>query len=209
MVDTIESFVEKLQKQGVQAGQEAASKLETQAQDQAKKIVDDAQAKADKIIADAQKQAQSIVDRGKSELELAARDVVAKLREELSKSLNALLAESTQKTLEDTDFIGKTLHDIVTSYAKADSHHKLTVKINVNEKLRNELKSWALKELGKEVVEQYRPSLNLQGNLKQAGFEYEVSGATVEVTRDSVVESLSELITPALREVLTKAVENK
>lgn len=209
MVDTIESFVAKLQKQGVEAGKQAASELESQAQQQAKTIVDDAQAKADKIIADAQAQAKSIVARGQSELELAARDIVAKLRETLATSLKALVAESAQKTLDDTDFIGKTLHDIVASYAKADAHHKLTVKINVNEKLRDELKSWAIRELGHEVVEQYRPSLNLQGKLKQAGFEYEVNGATVEVTRDSVVESLCELITPALRELLVKAVENK
>ena len=48
-------------------------------------------------------------------------------------------------------------------------------------------------------------SSELAGTLKEAGFEYTVGGATVEVTLSSVVESLSEMVSPALRDILAAA----
>ena len=45
-------------------------------------------------------------------------------------------------------------------------------------------------------------SIILKGHLARAGFEYKVDGGTVEVTPESVVETLKELISPSLRELL-------
>jgi vacuolar-type H+-ATPase subunit H len=209
MADTIEEFVNKLQQEGVQAGQATAEKLQADAQAQADQTIADAQAKAEKIVADAKSEGENILARAKTEVELAARDTIGRLRETLSTALNALLAESAKTALDDMDFIGRTLHDIVMLYAKADIQRHLLVKINVPDNVRKQLKTWALKELGQEVLKEVRPSFDLKGRLDQAGFEYEVHGGTVEVTLDSVVETLSELVTPALREVLTKATEPK
>ncbi|MCD4823222.1 MAG: hypothetical protein K8S55_01330 [Phycisphaerae bacterium] len=206
---TIEAFVTKLQQEGVEAGQQAAEKLQTDAQQAADKIVADAEAKAKKIIADAETEGKNIIARAKTEMQLAARDTVGQLRETLSASLNALIAESTGTALNDMAFIGQTLHDLVILYAKADIEKHLLVKINVPDNVRDQLKSWALKELGREVIDEVRPSFDLKGRLGQAGFEYEVHGGTVEVTQDAVVEMLSELVTPALREILAKAADKE
>jgi len=43
--------------------------------------------------------------------------------------------------------------------------------------------------------------------LAEAGFEYQVQDANVEVTRTAVVETLSDLVSPRLREMLAKATE--
>lgn len=206
MVETIETFVAKLHQEGVQAGQAAAQKLQADAEAQAKKIIADAQAQAKKIVADAQAQAQGLLDRSKTDLTLAARDTVAQLRETLCRSLNAVIAQGAKDVLCDLDFLGRTLHDIVMLYAKADLDRKLHVDINVPGEIRQDLKSWALKELGAKAIAEVRPSFDLKGSLQQVGFEYSVGdGGTVEVTLDSVVDLLSQLVTPALRDVLAQA----
>jgi hypothetical protein len=48
-------------------------------------------------------------------------------------------------------------------------------------------------------------SLDLKGTLADAGFEYQVDGANIEVTLSSIVEALTELVNPNLREILEQA----
>jgi len=208
MSHTIETFVAKLQEEGVQAGQAAAEKLQAEAQAQAEKIRSDAEEKAQAILVDAEAQAKATLDRSQTDLALAARDTVAQLRQTLSDCLNAVFAEGVKTTLSDLDFLGKTLHEIVLLYAKADLERKLHIDINVPGPIRDDLRNWALKELGQSALAKVRPSLDLKGRLQQVGFEYTVEGAgTVEVTLESVVDVLSRLVTPALRDVLAKAAE--
>ena len=104
------------------------------------------------------------------------------------------------------DFLGKTLHQIVLLYAKANMERQLHIDINVPGEIQEDLKTWAFSELGKEAVAELRPSMDLHGRLHQVGFEYTIQEqGTVEVTQDSVVEMLSKLVTPALREILKQA----
>ncbi len=206
MPETIESFVAKLQAEGIEAGKLAAEEFKADAQKQAERTLADAKAQAQKIIADANAQAEAIKTRGQTELALGARDTILKLRDSLSRALSAVIAEAAREKLSDVDFLGKVLHELVLLYATADRDHKVLIKINVPEELRERLVDWALKELGQEAVDAVRPSIDLKGTLSQAGFEYEVSGATVEVTLEAVVTTLSELVGPALRETIDQAV---
>ena len=58
MAESIESFVAKLQAEGVQAGKDAAEKIREEARQQAREIVQHARSEADKIIAEARSQAE-------------------------------------------------------------------------------------------------------------------------------------------------------
>ncbi len=207
MSDTIESFVAKLQSDGVDAGQQEAAKLIEQAKAEAAKIVADAQVQADKTAADADAAAQATLERGKTELKLAARDIALKLQETLALGLDAAVNQAVGKTLDDTAFIGALLHEIVLTYAKDLHQHKDVMTINVPEDKRQQLKDWALAEIGQQAVEGVRGVFDLRTTLTEAGFEYTVSGRTVEVTTSSVTTALAELLTPALREMLTDAMQ--
>jgi V/A-type H+/Na+-transporting ATPase subunit E len=209
MAHTIETFVSKLQEEGVQAGQQAAEKLRADAQAEADKIIADAKAQAEKIIADAETEAQGKIDRAQTEMQLAARDTVAKLRDTLEHCLAALFSEATAEKLQDTDFVGKALYEIVTMYAKSEKDQKAVVHINVPDEMRTQLKEWALATLGSETVDKARPRFELKGKLKQVGFEYEVHGGTVEVTTASVTQLLSDMVTPALQELLQSASQSE
>ena len=182
MAETIESFVAKLQAEGIEAGRQQADQLRQEAEKQAQELLRQAQQQADKIEAD------DTLARARTELELAARDATLKLKEALSRALGALLSQRVRQKLEDDDFLGKLLHEIVMTDVKADFEQREVLKINVPPEMREKLISWALKEIGEETVERVRPSIDLRGTLAGAGFEYTVTGSTIEVTRGSIVQ---------------------
>ena len=99
MAESIESFVAKLQSEGVQAGEEAAAKIRTAAQEQAEQIVQEARQQAEKIITDAQTEAESTWAKSQNELKLAARDAAMRLRDTLTKALRMVLVGPIEEQL--------------------------------------------------------------------------------------------------------------
>lgn len=200
MTDTIESFISRLQAEGIQAGQAEARKVLEQAQAHAQQTLEQARAEADRIKADAQAQAQTTLQRGRSELELAARDVKLKLQATLSEALRALLASATEKPLADETFLRQLVQEIVTQYAKSDVSG---IAVNVAPQMQQPLAHWAKSNLAAGLGG--HGQVDVKGTLRSAGFEYTVKDATVEVTPESVTESLAGLVSPELREMLRKA----
>ena len=216
MAENIESFVAKLQAEGVEAGQKEAQKIKeraekeaseitAQAKTQAEQIIAQAEQDGDKILADAKAQADSMLARGRTELELASRDAAGKLREALGRAVRAVLAAGAKATLDDEAFVGQALHEIITQYTQAELESRETFRINVPEQMRQKLVDWALAHIGSDSLQGGHVTIDLQGTLAQAGFEYNATGATVEVTVDSVVEVLASLVSPALRDIINQA----
>ena len=208
MGETIESFVAKLQAEGVQAGQEEAKKLRAEASQQAEQIAQQAKQQAEKIVADARQEAEKLLSRSQSELRLAARDTVHRLREALERALREVLAHGAEQKLSDPDFLGNLLHELIILYAQADIEQKNRITIDLRPDLRDKLLAWALQETAQKA-EAAGLRMDLKGTLKEAGFEYGVSGAKVEVTLSSVAETLSEMVGPKLREVIAQAVADE
>ena len=206
MAETIEAFVAKLQAEGVQAGQRAAEQLQAEARRKADEIVRQAKAKARQIVAEAEARREATLAKSRTELQLAARDTVLRLRDALSRAMQAVLSRRTGEALKDAEFLRRVVHDVVMLYVQSDIERQTTVKINVPPEMKEQFAHWLLEEL---VHKTNGQSFDLKGTLAEAGFEYEVDGATVEVTQRSVVEALSDLVGPALREVLDEAVREE
>ena len=204
MADTIESFVAKLRQEGVEAGRQEAEKLRAAARREADQVLAQAHTQARKIADDARAQADATLARSKSDLELAARDVALGLREVLSRAIREVLRAGAEKPLTDTDFLSKLLYDIVMQYVQADIGENATIKINVPPEVQQKLTGWALQHLHKRP-DMGGASIDLLGTLAEAGFVYQTDGANVEVTLSSVVDALSELISPNLRDILPRA----
>jgi len=207
MAGTIEAFVDQLQADGVQAGQAAAEKIRAEAEQQAERLIAEAQAKAKAIIAEAEAQIEKTRERAETELRLATRDALIHLQETLSRALRGVLAGAAQEQLSQAEFLGKLLRDVVMQYARADSECAGSVTINVSEEMRHQLTHWAIQALHKDL-EGTGTNVDLHGKLAGAGFEYRVSGGTVEVTVDSVVEILSQMVSPELRALVARAAAN-
>ena len=205
MVESVQSFVEKIRVEGLHAGQREADQLIVQARSQADEIVAQAHQQKDAILAEAKREADDAFERSQTELQLAARDAVLRLRGALNGALRAVLSHGAKEHLTDLAFLGNVLHEIVTSYAQADRDHVGQIKINVPTEMRQELVEWAIGEIGRETADGTRESIDLKSTLQEAGFEYEVNNAIVEVTLDSVVETLAALVGPRLREIIDQA----
>ncbi len=208
MADTIESFVAKLQAEGVEAGKAEAEKLRAQAAAEAERVVADAKAQAEKTIASAQTDADNLLARGKTELQLAARDTSLKLHEALNRGMQAVVAQGVKEPMSDPAFLGKLLHEVILLYVKELQANKDVMRINVPEQLQGDLTDWALHEIGQAAIDGMRGVIDMKSTLAGAGFEYTVSGATVEITPDSVTQSLAEILSPALRDALSQAMDN-
>ena len=204
MADTIETFVAKLQSEGVEAGKAQAETILADAEQQAQKIVADAHAKAEKIVADAHAEGEGLLERSRTELQLAARDTMLRLRDSLNQSLSAVLARGTREQLADVAFMQELIREVVMAYAKADLEGKRRFELRVQDEMKDKLAEYVHTQIAPDAQKNELP-VEVADSLHAAGFEYEVTGATVEITQDSIVETLKQLVAPRLREVLDKA----
>jgi vacuolar-type H+-ATPase subunit E/Vma4 len=205
MPESIESFVKKLQSEGVEAGKDAAEKIKKDARREAEKILNDAKADAEKIVAKAENNAKRQLSQALNELELAVRDAILKLGESLSGVLSVMLARKVEKKLSDPDYIGEITREVIIAYAKADARQAPRIEINISKKMRDKLDDGAFEDLFQNLQGD-QDKLALKSTFSKAGFEYKIHGATVEISPDSVSEMLSEMVNPDLQEIITDAV---
>ncbi len=208
MPETIESFVKKLQDEGVNAGKEAAEKIRNEAKLEADNMIADAKAEADQILAKARENAGKQLHRMQTELELAVRDAILKLRATIDRVLSAMLSQKVEKHFSDPDFLGQIIREVIIAYAKADAAKQTDLKINISGKMGENFKDDILKNLFQSLNEE-QEKIILQTSLSKAGFEYKIDGATVEVSPDSISELISEMVGPGLQEILDKSIGKK
>lgn len=205
MVDTIETFVAKLQADGVEAGEKAARQIKAQAQQQAEQILTEAKAQAGKIIQQAKTEAETALAKSQTELTLAARDIVLKLRSTISGCIRQIMVGPVEEQLLNAEFLAPLLHDLVVQYAKADSGQQAQININLTPEMLRKLADWVIAKL-RSTAQANNAAIDIKGSLNRTGFEYTVSeGGTVEVTGQSLVNLISELVGPQIRELLDQA----
>lgn len=208
MAESIESFVTKLKTEGIEQGKQEAEQIRAEARKEAEHLVTEARAQAEKIIADANSEAKGIISRGHTELELASRDAVLKLEEALQQALKSVLLGPIEKDLNDESFLKDMIKSIWDKFLSLNTLSYAPVKINVPPDIHKKLADWAVNEL-RSCYEEASGDFGLKDNLRQAGFEFTVMhGATIEVTRDSVMEMLMGLVGPRLRDIILNATED-
>lgn len=201
MAHTVESFVDALRTDGVEAGRQEADRIRQEAQQEADRIRSEAEQQAQRIVTEAEQQSEKTLERTRTDLELAARDIVARLRDTLNQALERVLSREVAKQLGDADLLKKLIQDIAHQYAAADSACVDTIEFNVSESERKQLTDWAIATFHKPGGDR-EISMELHGSLKTAGFEYKTAGGTIEVTPDAVVQVLAEIVTPELRKLI-------
>ncbi len=207
MSKTIYEFVEKLKVEGIEAGKAEAERIRAEAKEEADKIIKEAKEQAKTIIENAQKEANETKMRVETEIKLAARDTVLKLREVLLNIIRSILQQKTKETLKDEEFIKSLLHDIIMQFVQTDCMGRSAITINVPDEMKHKLTHWTITLL-QEEPELHGRTINIEGKLKEVGFEYKIREATVEITTESVVNTLMELTGPEVKAIIKKAMEN-
>ena len=205
---SIESFVKKLQSEGIDSGKKAAEKIQKEARQDAEKILSDAKAEAEKILNKAKVEADKQLSRARSELELAVRDTLLKLRESICQGLAKMLAQNIETKLSDPDYLAEILREVIAAYAQADAKQLSSMEINISKKTRERLNDSVLKDLFRNLGDKHN-AIALRATLTKAGFEYKIRGANVEVSPDSLSELILEMVTPTLQETLDKFIVEK
>jgi len=198
---TVQSFVETLRADGVEAGRKAAEEICRQAEQRAGQILREAESQAQTILAAAEKQRQETLERTRTDLELAARDTVARLREALNQAVNRVLGQKVAQTLNDEAFLKELIRDVANKYTDSDLVGSPTLDLNVSEPMQRKLAEWVIGTLYKRSEER-KLSYELHGTLVSAGFEYKLNDGTIEVTPEAVTQVLSQIVTPPLQELL-------
>jgi len=208
MAHTVQSFIDTLRADGVEAGRAAAEEIRREAKQEADRLINEAEAKASKILEEAEQQRQKSLERTRIDLELAARDTVARLSETLGRAVNGVLEQAVSKTIDDEDFLKELIREIVRNYTKSDAAKAQTFELNVSEPMRRKLADWAIASFHQDHADK-QLSVRLHGALSTAGFEYKFSDGTVEVTPDSVVQVLSQMVAPPLQELIASSQESQ
>jgi V/A-type H+/Na+-transporting ATPase subunit E len=208
MIDSIEGFVSKLQTDGVEAGKREAAEIRSQAEEEARRIIEQANVRAAELVSRGEAEAQRTLSRAQTEMRLAARDSVLRLRDALSAMLRMILQTEVEEPLGEADFLKKLLHDVVMRYAEADVAGKEAMVINVPEDMHHKLAQWAIHEL-REALKDSGLHFQMHGTLGETGFEYRVTDGTVEVTVSSLVDVLIGMVGPHLREALEDAAKGE
>jgi V/A-type H+-transporting ATPase subunit E len=209
MAGSIETFVQRLQEEGVNAGRTEAGKIVDEAKAQADKIVADAQAEADRIREDAREKGEQTLQQGRNELQLASRDVLLRLRETIVVVLESVLRQAAEQTLNDDDFLRVLLHDICVQYAQSDAAGDQPVEIRLSDEKLKAATEWAISEMKQRGHEDWQSRIDLKGKLTSAGFEYNATGGMVEVTPESVASVLGEMLSARIREMIDQVIADK
>ncbi len=201
---SLESFVAQLQTEGVEAGRKEAEHLIAAAQAEAAEIVRRARSEAEGIVGVAQDRAVEAEARGRVALELAIRDALLQLQAALTEVLSVALAHGVRASLSDTGLLEKLLEHVVSSYASANAAGRVK-ELRVPRQLNAPFTAWWQNQLATALSGNHgAPALTAV--LEDAGFEYRLSeGGTVEVSVESTVEKLMELVRPGLRELVAAA----
>jgi V/A-type H+/Na+-transporting ATPase subunit E len=99
MSDQIKELIEKINQEGVAAGQEKAARIEKQAQAEAETLVRKAQTQARQIIEDAQEKVARLQESSRSTLKQAGRDLLLGLKEEILGLLERVMVKDVAAVL--------------------------------------------------------------------------------------------------------------
>lgn len=205
MAKTVEAFVQQLKTEGIEAGQRRAAEMIEEAKAEASRLIEEAEARAEALVRNAEAEQSRIAARTRSELQLAARDTLIKLRSTLESAITETVAVGMEQVLEKPAFLQDILRSIIDRYVETDVLNQGTFTVDLPAHQRDALVGWALGALADSRYREMGISVNLRGHLQQAGFEYRVEGATIEVTVDSVVETLRPLVDARVAELVEVA----
>ena len=108
MENKIQELTDKIYREGVEKGNEEATKLVEKAQEEAKKIIENAKKEADSILATSRKSADELAENTKSELKLFAGQAVNALKSEITNTItDKIVTESVTTFTGDKNFLNE------------------------------------------------------------------------------------------------------
>jgi V/A-type H+-transporting ATPase subunit E len=197
MAEEIKDLIAKIQKEGIQAAEDQARAIESQAKLKAEEIVKKAKAEAEKLIRAADEQITKAQESSQVLLKQAGRDMILSLRKEIDAMLDTLILSAAKEALKPQELV-----KIISSLVK---HHHEETKANIVVSLNNEdlekLEEGLFSELGREA----QKGIILRGEDQiLAGFmiSFDAGKSQFDFTDQALSEYIGSYLKPKLKEIL-------
>lgn len=147
MSQQVQELIEKIKTEGLQAADQKAQEIETEARKNAQKIIDGAKQEAQQLIAQAKQEAQKMQVSAQTSLKQSSRDMLISLRKEVGQILQRIVAVKVGDVL-----TTQHLASMITEVAKkAVEGNPAGLEVSVSAKDLKELQDGFLAQLQKEV----------------------------------------------------------
>ncbi|MFA5410686.1 MAG: V-type ATP synthase subunit E family protein [Candidatus Omnitrophota bacterium] len=197
MAEDIKALIDKINREGVLAAEEKASKIEEQAKAGAKEILEKAQSQAEKILKQAQENISLMQEKEKSLLQQAGRDLLLVLRQEINATLDKLINAQVQDAL-----TPESLSKILSSAIKnAPSAAKEEIIVSLNKDDLETLEKGFLAKLKEETKKKI--TLKSQDAIR-AGFviSYDGGKSQFDFSDKALAEYIGNFLKPKLKDIL-------
>jgi len=195
MAEQIKTLIEKIQREGIQAGEAKAQSIESEARQRSDEILAKARAEAGRIVKDAAAEAQKNQNSMNAVLKQAGRDVLLNLKSEISAILNKVVLHNVRASLS-----GEELSKMLLSLVREGVHHQDIV-INLSKDDLHKLEKHFMGELAeglkKHVV--LKPSDDIS-----AGFviSYDAGRSHYDFTDQALAGYIISQLKPELAKIL-------
>lgn len=197
----LQELIAQIKKDGVDAAENQATTIVSDAKAQAEKIVADAQAQADKILQNAKTESEKMMRSGEDAIRQAGRNLLISFRESVAKELRAITGETVVAAYS-SENLSKLILTVVENWTKEPESENLTVILNSQdlEKLEADLLA-ALKE-------KMLQGVTLKANDSfDGGFRIAVNNGSAyyDYSAEAVVDMLSGYLSPRVTQLLKEA----
>ncbi|MBL7084791.1 MAG: hypothetical protein ISS43_01625 [Candidatus Omnitrophica bacterium] len=201
MAEDIKGLIEKIQQEGIKAGEDKARDIESQAKRRAQDIVEKAEKQAEQIVAEAKSKVAKLEQSGKVTLEQAGRNLLLSLRKEINAILGKLVVSHVRETLTPTQ-LTKIIADLIKNVSGKEPAEEIIVALNKEDL--EKLEQGFLNKLRSET----KKGITLKASEDiHAGFliSYDSGRSHYDFTDQGLAEYIGSYLKPKLAQLLQKA----
>lgn len=194
----LKELLEKINKDGVQTAEQKASEIISEAEKKAAGILETAKKDAEKIISDAKADAARAEAGGKAAISQAGRDLVLKTKSELELLFDKIINSEVKSTMS-----GKVLEEAIVTIVKGWAE-KGEYTVQLSEKDFKDLEKGLVSKLAEEIKKgtEIKPFPGVESGFRLSEKD---GGSYFNFTAEAVAANLSELLNPALSEIVKDA----
>lgn len=197
MAEEINQLIEKIQQEGIQAAEEKAKVIESQAKKDAGQIIEKAKNEAQIIILEAEDKIKRLEEASKTSLSQAGRNLLIGLRKEINGLLGKVLILTVRQSLQAQE-LSEILHSLISECVK---HNKGSIVISVSKEDLERLEKTFLSGLKEEL----KKGITLKGSEDiSAGFliSFDAGKSHFDFTDEALADYLGQYLKPKLAKLL-------
>lgn len=199
MAEELKGLIEKIQEEGVKAGEDKAKAIEEEARQLAKTIIGKAEKEAENIVRSAEEKISRMEESGKTSLKQAGRNLMISLHKQVNSLLENIITSRVKEALTPEEMI-----KIITIIAKeAAVAKKNDITISLNKKDLEKMEKGLFEELKKQLKHEIilKSSEEISGGFT---ISYDEGKSHYDFSDEALAEYIGSYLRPKLAEMLKR-----